>query len=76
MIPTKYHDIFFVIIGESICIDPLKNAIKFFEKREVLQCYMNNNKKMYFLSDAYNTVTSIDKLYNSISCYRSWYKKS
>lgn len=60
--------------GESLCVDPIKNALKLFEKWNVLECHPEENIKIFYLKDEYNTDSAVMKIYDNIAIFK-WIKK-
>ncbi|KAI4503061.1 hypothetical protein M0802_002105 [Mischocyttarus mexicanus] len=59
-----------IIYGESLCVDPIKNSFKLFEKWDVLECIIQDNVKKFQLKPLYNTNEAIETLYQSIAMFK------
>ncbi|XP_076164883.1 glycerol-3-phosphate acyltransferase mino isoform X2 [Ptiloglossa arizonensis] len=56
--------------GESLCVDPIKNSLKLFEKWNVLECHPQENIKLLYLKDEYDTDTAVTKIYETILAFK------
>ncbi|XP_066581402.1 glycerol-3-phosphate acyltransferase 1, mitochondrial isoform X2 [Prorops nasuta] len=61
--------------GESLSVDSIKNSIKLFEKWNVLECYPQENIKIYYLKEPFDNEIAAAEVYDSIAIYR-WSKKT
>ncbi|XP_071866860.1 glycerol-3-phosphate acyltransferase mino [Bombus fervidus] len=59
--------------SECISIDSIKNALKLFEKWNILECYPQENVKIFYLKDEYDTYSAVMKIYDTIAAFR-WTK--
>lgn len=59
--------------SECLSIDSIKNALKLFEKWNILECYPQENVKIFYLKDQYDTDSAIMKIYDTIAAFR-WTK--
>ncbi|KAK1125192.1 hypothetical protein K0M31_006532 [Melipona bicolor] len=58
---------------ESLSVDLIKNSLKLFEKWNVLECHSEENIKICYLKDKYDTESATMKLYDTIAAFR-WIK--
>ncbi|CAL7938466.1 unnamed protein product [Xylocopa violacea] len=56
--------------GESLCVDPIKNSLKLFEKWNVLECYSQENIKIFYLKDEYDTDSAVKEVYDTIATFK------
>nr|XP_012153368.1 PREDICTED: glycerol-3-phosphate acyltransferase 1, mitochondrial isoform X3 [Megachile rotundata] len=56
--------------GESLSVDPIKNSLKLFEKWNVLECHPQENVKICYLKDEYDTDSAVMKIYNTIATFK------
>lgn len=56
--------------GESLCVDPIKNSLKLFEKWNVLECHSRENVKILYLKDEYDTDSAVMEVFNAIAIYK------
>ncbi|XP_076678138.1 glycerol-3-phosphate acyltransferase mino [Andrena cerasifolii] len=56
--------------GESLCVDPVKNSLKLFEKWNVLECYPQENVKVFYLKDEYDTDSTVTNIYETIAAFK------
>lgn len=61
----SFHD-----IGESLCVDPIKNSLKLFEKWNVLECHPQENIKIFYLKDEYDTDSAVTTIYETIAAFK------
>lgn len=59
-----------ILYGESLCVDPIKNSLKLFEKWDILECILQDNVKKFQLKPAYNTNEAIETLYQNIAMFK------
>lgn len=59
-----------VSYGESLCVDPIKNSFKVFEKWNVLECHPQENVKIFYLKDEYDTDAATEKVYETIAAFK------
>ncbi|KAK9294563.1 hypothetical protein QLX08_010868 [Tetragonisca angustula] len=55
---------------ESLSVDSIKNSLKLFEKWNVLECHPEENIKIFYLKDEYDTESAIMELYDTIAAFR------
>ncbi|XP_067010408.2 glycerol-3-phosphate acyltransferase 1, mitochondrial isoform X2 [Anabrus simplex] len=55
---------------ESLSVDPIKNSLKLFERWGVIECYLQDKLKLYYLKDEYNTDSSVRKVFEKITKYQ------
>ncbi|KAJ8684307.1 hypothetical protein QAD02_020099 [Eretmocerus hayati] len=53
--------------GESLCVDPIKNSLKLFEKMDILECHIQDNIKLYYLKDDADNDESAKEIYDSVA---------
>ncbi|KAK7863758.1 hypothetical protein R5R35_011159 [Gryllus longicercus] len=56
--------------GESLSVDPIKNSLKLFERWGVLECHIEENVKLYYLSESRDSEESVREVYNKINKYK------
>ncbi|XP_029045930.1 glycerol-3-phosphate acyltransferase 1, mitochondrial isoform X1 [Osmia bicornis bicornis] len=56
--------------GESLCVDPIKNSLKLFEKWNVLECHPQENVKICYLKDEYDTDSTVTKIYDTVAAFK------
>ncbi|XP_043469028.1 glycerol-3-phosphate acyltransferase 1, mitochondrial isoform X1 [Leptopilina heterotoma] len=59
-----------VSYGESLSIDPVKNSLKLFEKWNVLECYSQENTKLFSLKDEYDDDVAINRIFEKVAAYK------
>ncbi|KAL0110828.1 hypothetical protein PUN28_014047 [Cardiocondyla obscurior] len=59
-----------VSYGESLCVDPIKNSFRLFEKWNVLECHMQENVKILYLKENYDTDAATKDVYDSIAVFK------
>ncbi|KAI4479543.1 hypothetical protein M0804_010940 [Polistes exclamans] len=59
-----------ILYGESLCVDPIKNSFKLFEKWDILECILQDNVKKFKLKPAFNTNEAIEKLYQNLAMFK------
>ena len=57
--------------GESICIDPIRNAVKLFESEGVLGSYAHDNIRMLYLTKEFDSEDKLLPFIDEIDSYRS-----
>ncbi|XP_064119949.1 glycerol-3-phosphate acyltransferase 1, mitochondrial-like isoform X2 [Macrobrachium nipponense] len=60
-----------VTYGESICIDPLRNAVKLLETLSVVESYSHSNIRVLYLSRDYDSEDQLAPLLAEMNSYRS-----
>ncbi|KAF7993444.1 hypothetical protein HCN44_010039 [Aphidius gifuensis] len=56
--------------GESLSVDPIKNSLKVFEKWGVLECYIHENSRIYYLKEEYDNDKAINDIYESVEVFK------
>lgn len=56
--------------GESLCVDPIKNSLKLFEKWNVLECHAQENIKIFYLKDEYDKDWAVTEIYETIAPFK------
>ncbi|XP_014471342.1 PREDICTED: glycerol-3-phosphate acyltransferase 1, mitochondrial isoform X2 [Dinoponera quadriceps] len=56
--------------GESLCVDPIKNSLKLFEKWDVLECYMQESLKMFYLKEEYDKDQAAENIYETVAVFK------
>ncbi|XP_070155729.1 glycerol-3-phosphate acyltransferase 1, mitochondrial isoform X1 [Polyergus mexicanus] len=59
-----------VSYGESLCVDPIKNSFKLFEKWNVLECHMQENIKIFYLKEDYDKEVITKNVYDTIAAFK------
>lgn len=59
-----------VSCGESLCVDPIKNSFKLFEKWNVLECHMQENVKIFYLKEDYDKEVITKNVYDTIAAFK------
>ncbi|KOC63702.1 Glycerol-3-phosphate acyltransferase 1, mitochondrial [Habropoda laboriosa] len=59
--------------GESLCVDPIKNSLKLFEKWNVLECHPQENVRIFYLKDEYDADSAVTKVHDTIATFK-WTK--
>lgn len=57
--------------AESICIDPLRNAVKLFENFNVIESYSHSGVRLVYLSSDYDSEEQLEPLISEFDSYRS-----
>ncbi|KAL6262598.1 hypothetical protein P5V15_005392 [Pogonomyrmex californicus] len=68
-IKTKVDD-GIVSYGESLCVDPIKNSFRLFEKWNILECQMQEKVKIFYLKEDYDTDAGMKNVYNTIAVFK------
>ncbi|XP_018579131.1 glycerol-3-phosphate acyltransferase 1, mitochondrial isoform X2 [Anoplophora glabripennis] len=55
---------------ESISVDPIKNALKVFQKWGTLECHSEKKLRLYYLRDDQDDSESVKALYHKVNKYR------
>ena len=58
------------VLGESLCVDPIKNSLKLFEKKNILECHPQENIKIYYLKEEYDDNESTNQIYEHIAAFK------
>lgn len=56
--------------GESLCVDPIKNSLKLFEKWNVLECHPQENIKLFYLKVEYDRDSTVTEIYETIAAFK------
>ncbi|XP_012220470.1 glycerol-3-phosphate acyltransferase 1, mitochondrial isoform X2 [Linepithema humile] len=56
--------------GESLCVDPIKNSFKLFEKWNVLECHMEGKIKIFYLKEDYDKDVATQTIYDTIAAFK------
>ncbi|XP_033208938.1 glycerol-3-phosphate acyltransferase 1, mitochondrial isoform X2 [Belonocnema kinseyi] len=56
--------------GESLCVDPIKNSLKVFEKWNVLECYPQENVKILYLKEEYDDEVATNRIFERVAAYK------
>ncbi|XP_063988733.1 glycerol-3-phosphate acyltransferase 1, mitochondrial isoform X2 [Diachasmimorpha longicaudata] len=56
--------------GESLSVDTIRNAVKTFEKWNVLECHPQEKTKIYYLKDEYDNDTAANAVFESIDTFK------
>lgn len=59
-----------VSYGESLCVDPIKNSLKLFERWDVLKCHLQENIKIFYLKDECDTDTAAIDIYETVAAFK------
>ncbi|XP_050448992.1 glycerol-3-phosphate acyltransferase 1, mitochondrial isoform X2 [Cataglyphis hispanica] len=59
-----------VSYGESLCVDPIKNSLKLFEKWNILECHMQENIKIFYLKEDYDKELVSKNVYDTIAAFK------
>lgn len=54
---------------ECLCVEPIKNSLKLFEKSNILECHSEENVKIFYLKEEYDTEFAVRKIYDTIRFY-------
>ncbi|XP_050310386.1 glycerol-3-phosphate acyltransferase 1, mitochondrial isoform X1 [Anthonomus grandis grandis] len=55
---------------ESVAVDPIKNALKYYQKLGVLECHQENKLRLYYLKESYDNSDSVKVFYDKINRFR------
>lgn len=61
---------FLSISEESVSVDSIKNALKLFQKRGILECHVENKMRLYYLKETEDNSDSVKNLYTHINKFR------
>jgi len=53
-----------------LCVDPIKNSFRLFEKWNVLECHMQENIKVFYLKEDCDTDTATKNVYDTIAAFK------
>ncbi|XP_019771781.2 glycerol-3-phosphate acyltransferase 1, mitochondrial isoform X1 [Dendroctonus ponderosae] len=56
---------------ESVAVDPVKNALKLYQKLGILECHQEGKLRLYYLKEAYDNSESVKLFYNKVNKYRT-----
>lgn len=59
-----------VLYGESVCADPIKNALKLFQQWDILECHSEEKVRLIYLRDQHDNTESVKRVYDRINKYR------
>ena len=62
------------VLEESVSVDAVKNALKIFQKWDVVECYSENKLKLLYLKEAHDNDESVNNIYNKINKFRIGYR--
>ncbi|XP_042205501.1 glycerol-3-phosphate acyltransferase 1, mitochondrial-like isoform X2 [Homarus americanus] len=57
--------------GESMCVDPIRNAVKFFETEAVVESYTHDSVRLLYLTQEYDSEERLSRFISEIDSYRS-----
>ncbi|XP_069951034.1 glycerol-3-phosphate acyltransferase 1, mitochondrial isoform X2 [Cherax quadricarinatus] len=57
--------------GESMCVEPIRNAVKFFETEGVMESYTQDSVRLLYLANEYDSEDRLSAFIAEIDCYRS-----
>ncbi|ROT80340.1 hypothetical protein C7M84_000919 [Penaeus vannamei] len=57
--------------GESICVDPIRNAVKLFESQSIIESYTHDSVRLLYLSTHYDSEEQLSSLLLDIDSFRS-----
>lgn len=56
---------------ESVSVDPVKNALKLFQKWDILECHTENKLRLYYLKESQDDSECVDALYKRILKFKT-----
>ncbi|XP_076036187.1 glycerol-3-phosphate acyltransferase mino isoform X2 [Oratosquilla oratoria] len=56
--------------GESIAVDPIRNALKFLENKGIIESYSHDNVRLIYLSRAFDAEEQLTAIINDIDLFR------
>ncbi|XP_076316924.1 glycerol-3-phosphate acyltransferase 1, mitochondrial-like isoform X2 [Tachypleus tridentatus] len=59
-----------IVYEECFAADQLKNAVKLFEHWKVVECYIQDSVKLYYLSSGYNSEEAVNEIIRNIEEYK------
>lgn len=62
--------IVFFFSEESVSVDSIKNALKLFQKWDILECHSEEKLRLYYLKDNEDNSDSVKNLYTQINKFR------
>lgn len=60
-----------VFADESVAVDPVKNALKLYQKLGILECHQEGKLRLYYLNEAFDNPESVKLFYNKVNKYRT-----
>lgn len=57
---------------ESVSVDPIKNALKLFQKWDVLECHNEGKLRLYYLKENFDSSEAVREVYNKVNKYRNF----
>ncbi|XP_042867591.1 glycerol-3-phosphate acyltransferase 1, mitochondrial-like isoform X2 [Penaeus japonicus] len=57
--------------GESICVDPIRNAVKLFESQSIIESFTHDSVRLLYLSSHYDSEEQLTSLLVDIDSFRS-----
>ncbi|XP_063239985.1 glycerol-3-phosphate acyltransferase 1, mitochondrial isoform X2 [Bacillus rossius redtenbacheri] len=60
----------FISCGESMCVDPVRNALKLFECWGVLQCHSHGGVKLYYLHRDYDSDERVAQVFRKLGRFK------
>ncbi|XP_017778247.1 PREDICTED: glycerol-3-phosphate acyltransferase 1, mitochondrial isoform X1 [Nicrophorus vespilloides] len=63
-----------LLYEESVSVDPIKNALKLYQRLELLEVHTEKKLKLYYLKENVNNNDSVKKMFEKIDVYRSTQK--
>lgn len=52
-------------------VDSIKNALKLFQKWEVLECHSEKKIRLYYLTENYDATESLRPIYDKINMFKN-----
>lgn len=62
--------ILFYVSAESVSVDAIKNALKLYQKWEVLDCHSEKKLRLYYLREDQDEIESVRILYQRVNKFR------
>ncbi|RZC42703.1 glycerol-3-phosphate acyltransferase 1, mitochondrial [Asbolus verrucosus] len=59
---------------ESVSVDPIKNALKLYQKWDYLECHAENKLRLYYLKENQDNIESVKLLYQRVNKFRQSHK--
>lgn len=56
--------------AESVSVDAIKNALKLYQKWEVLDCHSEKKLRLYYLKENRDDIESVRILYQGVNKFR------
>lgn len=60
----------FYFVEESVSVDPIKNALKLFQKMDLVEIHQEKKIRLYYLKDEQDNDESVRVVYDKINAYR------